>query len=384
MALLLVLLFVTGLVSACYVLYTPTLKIADNRKAKPELSKLDRWLSNLYGKGKFSGTVLIGQGEDILFNKSFGFEDLEETKPLSTLSVFNLASVSKQFTAMAIVILEHEGKLSYQDSLSTYLPELNTYSDVTVENLLHHTSGIPDYMKLARKHGDLSNLFTTDDLITLYEKQQPPAAFDPGSRHQYSNTGYVILAEIVARVAGMPFDEFMRERIFLPSGMKNTQVFNLLSSVEPKNRVFGFKRRHWMFGGGKQLNDLNNFDGVTGDGGIYSTAEDLYRWHRSLTLNTLLPSSVYKKAYQSGVLNSGQETGYGYGWVIRNEHIVDHAGSWVGFSSFIYRNMASDTVIVVLDNSTNTTRITPFGFPVNSISLNLIKYMDSCSIQKPV
>lgn len=384
MALLLVLLFLTGLVSAWYVLYTPTLKISDNSNGGPELPQLDRWLSNLHSKGRFSGTVLIGQGKDIVFNKSYGFEDLEETKPLSALSVFNLASVSKQFTAMAIVILEHEGNLSYQDSLSTYLPELNTYSDVTVENLLHHTSGIPDYMKLVRKHGDLSNVFTTDDLIALYEKQKPPAAFESGSRHQYSNTGYVLLAEIVARVAEMPFDEFMRERIFLPSGMKNTQVFNLLSSEEPENRVFGFKRRHWIFGGAKQLNDLNNFDGVAGDGGVYSTAEDLYRWHRSLTENTLLPSSVYKKAYQPGVLNNGQETGYGYGWVVRNEHIVDHAGSWLGFSSFIYRNMTSDTVIVVLDNSTNTIRITPIGFTVNSISLNLIKYMDSCSIQNPV
>lgn len=370
-------LVIVGSTVACSAVYTPPLDNNDAKAATAEdrFMTLDRWLQKLYKSNRFNGTVLIGDADRIYFVKSYGFEDPEFTRQFTENSAFNLASVSKQFTAMAVLLLEQEGKLTVADPLSEHIPELANYPDVTIEHLLHHTSGIADYMQLAIKNNADRSLFTTDDLIALFAEQEPALQFEPGSKFRYSNSGYVLLAEIVARASGQSFEAFMQEKVFKPSDMPDTRVFNRLSTSEPTNRVFGFKRKRFNRAQ-RKLHDLNNFDGVVGDGGIYSSARDLYQWHKVLLDGKLLPHANYRRAIASGVLSDGSETGYGYGWFLRGDSAVEHAGGWVGFSSFYYRNLESGKVIVVLDNSTNALRVGAKGFRFTSIGLNLIEFVE--------
>ena len=137
-------------------------------------------------------------------------------------------------------------------------------------------------MRLAEKYRSNNGIFTTAEMISLYQKYQPSLHFRPGTKFEYSNAGYVLLAEIIERVSGATFQNFMASHIFMPLHMNDTQVFNLLSESEPSKQVYGFKRKYWIFGGKTEHQDLNYFDGVEGDGSIYSSAHDLNIWHTAL------------------------------------------------------------------------------------------------------
>lgn len=355
----------------------PALMVSPAGSSIERVSILDGWLTDLYKKGKFSGSVLLAKDGRIVFNRSYGFQDLKGLTLLSDNSSYNLASVSKQFTAMAVVILQHRGQLSYGDKLSQYIPELAAYQDVTIEHLLHHTSGIPDYMYLANKYLDMSKIVTTESLLQLFENKQPAQLFKAGSKFKYSNTGYVLLAEIVERLSGESFADFMTKNIFQPAGMTDTRLFNLLSESPLKNRVYGFGRAYNIFGGKKKEMDLNNFDGLFGDGAIYSTPIDLFRWHLALTEGKIVAKDSYLPAYRSGKLSNGSETGYGYGWFIKDRHTVEHAGGWQGFTSYIHINREKNKLVVILDNSNNPLRVNAVGTRYNSIGLNLQKMISS-------
>lgn len=348
-------------------LLEPVTQAAESEK----LHALDKWLESVYEIDKFNGTVLLSKKGNVIFSKSYGNDGAESLNPLTEHSSYNLASVSKQFTAMGIVILKSKSKINYHDKVSAYIPELSYYKDVTIQQLLNHTSGLPDYMQLAGKHGDKNDIFTTSEMLLLYQKYHPGLKFMPGSKFEYSNAGYVLLAEIIERVSGASFQNFMVSNIFKPLNMKDTRVFNLLSKDEPDNRVYGYKHKFGLFGGKRLSQDLNHFDGVAGDGGIYSSAHDLNLWHNALKNGTLLASDLYNAAYVPAQLNDGSKTKYGFGWFINRDNSVEHAGGWQGFSSYIYRNMEKDELIVILDNSSNTLRVTSIGFRFNSIGLNL-------------
>lgn len=360
-----------------YALSIPPITIPENTTKTDTLEALDVWLEELNANEKFNGSVLLTKGEEIIFNKSYGYEDIKETRLMSEKSAFNLASVSKQFTAMGIVLLKYRNKIGYEDSLIKHIPELMHYEGITIQQLLHHTSGIPDYISLANKYWREPDVLKASDMISLLQTRKPPLRFSSGSKFEYSNTGYVLLAEVIERVSGQSFSQFMSDNIFQPLGMNNTQVFNLLSEDEPENRVFGFKRKYWIFGGDKQLQDLNYFDGVAGDGGIYSSSYDLYLWHNSLINGSLVTNSDYEVAFKSGVLNDGSYTGYGFGWFIKQRNKVEHAGGWQGFTSYVYRDLESNNLIVILDNSSNALRVNSFGYRINSIGLNLQYFLES-------
>ena len=369
------LIILTGLLAASAAfmsfLYIPPLNVSENNTKIDKFKQLDNWLTKLNKKGRFSGTVLLARGDEVLFSHSYGFQDIDETISLTENSSFNLASVSKQFTSMAIVLLNYREKLSFEDRITRYIPELDLFNDVTIEHLLHHTSGIPDYISLASKKWDDSRVLKTSDVIKLLKNNQSSLKFTPGEKFEYSNTGYVLLAEIVKRASGESFADFMKHNVFLPSEMNHTEVFNLLSEEEPQNRVYGYRKRHWLLGGEKELKDLNYFDGVTGDGAVYSSGMDLYKWNRAISEGKIVPTSEYDRALKSGRLNNGKETGYGYGWFTREKGIVEHAGGWQGFASYIYKDIPKKHLIVVLDNSSNVLRVTSHGFLFNSICLNL-------------
>jgi CubicO group peptidase (beta-lactamase class C family) len=319
-----------------------------NRPPPQDTDALAAWFDALSGRSAFNGTVLLAQRGAILLEKHRGYTDIDGAVPLSSHSSFSLASVSKPFTAMGIVLLAWRRKLGLDDTLARHVPEVPGGGDITIRHLLHHTSGLPDYLELT-DHWDPQRLLIMRDLIDwLVDRGRQRPHFAPGERYEYNNTGYALLGEIIARASGTPYATFMARQIFEPLGMNDSAAFNLTSSSCPlRTRVFGMELDQ---GGRKVRYDLNCLDGLFGDGGIYASADDLVRWDAALRDGTLIPIDVYAEAYISGRLNNGDKTGYGFGWQIESSDVVFHWGEWQGFNTYVRRNLRSHTLLVVLSN----------------------------------
>lgn len=334
----------------------PSLAVGPSRRLEEHVDALTGWLGALHSSDAFNGTVLIARNGEILFERHCGFAGLDTRIPLTGSSSFSLASLSKPFTALGILLLVQKGRLTLRDKLAQHIPEFAGYSEATIRHLLHHTSGLPDYVELADDYWNEKSLLTMPDLIALFVKHRPRSYFAPGERFEYSNTGYAFLGEILSRVSGTSYPQFMAEEIFKPLGMNDSAAFNLSSKECPlRSRVFGFR----MNFGRKASCDLNFLDGMFGDGGIYASAEDLVRWDRALRDGTLIPCDVYRAAYVSGTLNNGMTTGYGYGWEIEPSNVVEHRGQWEGFTAYMRRDLTQHTLLVVLSNVGPAGRVDP-------------------------
>jgi CubicO group peptidase (beta-lactamase class C family) len=326
------------------------LRVARTLPIESKMKALADWLDALHKRDVFNGAVLIALHGKVQFDKHYGFADAEGTVPLTYRSSFSLASVSKPFTGMGIMLLAQRGTLAIDDKLAQHIPELAGYGTVTIRQLLHHTSGVPDYVQLADEHWDTTRVLTTANLIALFQNLRPCPDFAPGERFEYSNTGYVLLGEIITRASGQSFSEFMTAKIFKPLGMNDSAAFNLVSKECPlASRAFGLRKRFVCFGKKRDC-DMNYLDGVFGDGGIYASAADLVRWDAALRDGTLIPCNVYEEAYVSGELNKGDSTGYGFGWEIDTPNVVGHWGEWEGFTSYLRRDLKRETLLVVLSN----------------------------------
>lgn len=314
------------------------------------------------GYGGFNGNVLVFADDKILLNEAYGIANIHNLDSLHINSVFRLGSVSKQFTAMAIAILEEDGLLTYNQDMQDIIPEL-PYWDVTIENLLQHTSGLPDYLELMMDNwktelnaDDPSRYISgNQDIIEMMVEKHPKIHFEPGEKWEYSNTGYVLLATIVERVSKKSFNEFLQDRIFEPAGMKNTSVYQYVKEEDSKMplRVFGFKKEDGIL----VANDTHFLNFAKGDGGIYSTLEDLLRWDRILYTNELVSTTTLEKVFTSGVLNNGESFDYGFGWFIESvgskNKSVYHGGGWVGFGTYIYRDTSSKSCFIILTNNSS-------------------------------
>ena len=322
-----------------------------------QLRQAAEWLHGLYQRGTFNGTVLISEEGKVVFEQHYGFADVAGAIPLTARSSFSLASVSKQFTGMAMMLLAHRQRLSLDDALARYVPELAGYRGITLRHLLHHTSGLPDYMTLAETHRDGGTPVTAQDVVQLLQHYGPPVAFRPGDDFEYSNTGYALLEVVLTRVSGQSYPDFMKVEIFDRLGMADSSAFNLSSrECSLQQRVFGCRTTLAGFGN-RELFDLNFLDGVYGDGGIYSSARDLVRWDQALRDGSLIPLSVYQEAYVSGRLNNGDATGYGFGWDLVSADVVEHWGEWQAFSALVRRDLARRTLLVVLSNLAPSSRV---------------------------
>ncbi|HTB26209.1 MAG TPA: serine hydrolase domain-containing protein [Puia sp.] len=309
--------------------------------------RISELMTALYKRGDFNGTILMAEEGKIYYDTALGFSNLITKEPLSDSSSFYLASVSKQFTAMAIMILKEQNKLSYDDTLTKYFPEFPAYANkITIRHLLTHTSGLTDYLSMDKFYKpDLANEDVLKALI-----MQKKLNFYPGDKFSYSNSGYVMLAMIVERVSGKPFNVFMKEFIFEPLGMKNTLVFDK-SKPFIRNRAVGFNKN----------GDLDDYEILTaGDGGIYSTTHDLFLWDQSLYHNKLVDSSTISEAFHETKLNNGSLSNYGFGWAIvknANNKIVHHGGAMNGYRTAIYRDMENQYCIIILTNKGDATNV---------------------------
>jgi CubicO group peptidase (beta-lactamase class C family) len=299
--------------------------------------------------GAPGASILIARGDRILFAKAFGLSNLEAKTPVSRDTKFRLASMTKQFTASAIRILEAEGRLALEDRAVKYLPELPAHArEVTLEHLLTHSSGLPDYEDLIPK--ERTTQVSDRDALALMASGKA-LLFPPGSRFQYSNTGYALLALVVEKVSGQSFPDFLAANVFRPLGMTALVPADPNPPGAVPHRAFGYSRA----GEGFTRTDQSQTSAVMGDGGVYASAEDLFLWSQALTGNKKLaidPTKAFAPRI-SGAQEGISRGRYGYGWFV-GEHgghgVVWHTGSTMGFRNAILHRPDAALTVIVLTN----------------------------------
>ncbi len=337
-------------------------------KTNPKTEQLDTLYTELYKANAFNGNVLVAEHGEIIFTKSYGLANEATQTHLNTESIFELASVSKQFTAMGILLLQKEGLLSYDDPAVKYIPELKAYPNITIKHLLTHTGGLPDYMALANEHWNKSSIATNDDMLKLFETLTPQSDFNPNTKWEYSNTGYLILGSIIERISKLSFENYLSKKIFIPLGMKNTSVYRRRYQPEKMNNY----AEGYLYSDSlnrKMLPDelgkdsyMVYLDGIVGDGMINSNVIDLLKWDQALYSNTLINTADKSLIFSSYTTRENKETDYGFGWMIDSTDtygkIVSHSGGWAGYTTYIERDIDNNkTIIILQNNSTGKTEI---------------------------
>jgi CubicO group peptidase (beta-lactamase class C family) len=317
--------------------------------------------------------VLVKRGGEILIENGYGVRDLRSKEKIDARTNFRLASCSKQFTAMAIMQLAHDGKLRYDETLTDIFPEFPAYGKtIAVKNLLNHTSGLPDYEDLMdaveRQKGTIwsaQSQIQDAEVLQLLEKEQH-GKFTPGSKWEYSNSGYVVLGLIVGRRSGKSFGDFLGERIFSPLKMSSTLVFEN-GKNQVANRAFGHSKKD----GTLVQTDQSATSATQGDGGISSNLEDLSKWDDALRDRTLLsekefapaitpvalpPGAGQKLAEDAPESMRGRAIAYGFGWFLDLQNprpLMWHYGDTVGFKTAILRYPHDGVTVIVLCNRTD-------------------------------
>jgi len=326
---------------------------------------IDSVMTAAHNEGKLNGNVLIAEKGQIVYNRSFGFANETTKEKLNENSVFGLASVSKQFTAMAVVILKEQGKLNYDDKITKYLPELTTYDNITIRNMLNHTSGLPDIVQItnspeAKEYMSVrlvGKIATNKDVVAFLNLYKPKLEFTPGAKSEYCNTGYILLGSIIERVSGSTYAEFLDKFIFKPLEMNNTFVLSPVTVVDKiKNYAYGYIYSEVLkkyLSVDSLLND--NLQVMTdGSSGIYSTVIDLLKWDRALYTDKLVSFSSIKEIFEPARLSDNTKTSYGFGWFIREDpnygKSVFHTGGDRGYITCIDRNIDHDKTVIILEN----------------------------------
>jgi CubicO group peptidase (beta-lactamase class C family) len=320
---------------------------AQTKVSNQELNtRVDEYLNALVKQDRFSGAVLLARDGKVLLSKGYGMANFEDETPNTPQTKFRLGSITKQFTAMATLILQERGKLSVQDSVCKYVENCpQSWQPITIHNLLTHTSGIPnltsfpDFRKI--------KMFPSSPLEGIAIFKDKPLEFAPGEKFNYSNSGYMLLGYIVEQAAGQAYADFLRENIFQPLGMKNTDYD--VNSAIVKHRASGYTR---------SANGIANADYINmtlpfAAGGLYSTVEDLYLWDRAFYTEKL----VSKKSLEA--MNTPFKNGYGYGVGIGEQYglkVIEHGGGIEGFSTDLARFPVENATVIVLSNidSANT------------------------------
>ncbi len=340
---------------AFYCAFTPSLLKAQPDSTVLEHLRLDSAVASAYAAG-FNGAILVSRGEQILLDAVVGQADLEAGRALTTADRFDLASVSKQFTAAAILQLIEAGKFTLVTPVAELLPGF-PYPDITVEHLLRHQSGLPDYADDETfPFADSVEMVTNDVVLATLTTQRPPLDTVPGVVYAYCNTSYVLLASIVEAVTGEGFPDYLRNHLFTPAGMNATAIYrrrfrdSVLTPVAEGYTLDGETGERIDVDTYEETQDYYHFfDGVPGDGSINSTARDLHRWWRSLSTGVVLPREYFESMKTSDEVYPG----YGLGLALmdfRGEALVAHAGGWAGFNNFVFYDPSTDSYFVILSN----------------------------------
>lgn len=332
--------------------------------------QLDSIFTKLHKKKGFNGTVLVSKFNQVVYKGAFGYADFRSKDSLNSQTAFQLASVSKQFTAMAIMMLKEQGLVGYDDSVQQYIPNF-PYQGITIRQLLTHRSGLSNYTYFSDElWPDRKISMTNDDVLKLMEAHQPQVYYQPNIRFDYSNTGYCLLASVVEKASGIPFASFLQKRIFEPLEMNNTFTFS--DSLPAQNIVAT------GYTSGRRKRTPDYLDSVLGDKGMYSTVEDLHKWDQALYTQKLVKQKTLEEAFTGSGRKKKNSEDYGFGWRIRQiesgDTVLYHAGLWHGYNTYLLRNPKDHSALIVLSNLPNGSlkhlinEVQDFLYPVQAIS----------------
>lgn len=309
--------------------------------AQTDADRINELVTAYARQYKFNGTVLVINKGQVVFSKGFGFKNVKDSTWNDVNTVYQLGSVTKQFTAAVILQLQEQKKLTVQDKLGKYFPELPGADTITIEHLLTHTSGIFNYTNDGKFMAtEAIKPATPEKIIALFKNR--PLDFRPGTQWSYSNSGYMLLGYIIEKVTGQPYEQAVRERIFKPLGMTHSGFdFTHLVNVNKATGYTVYKEKMKVQAG------IVDSSVSYAAGAIYSTVNDLWEWHKGLLKNTVLKAASLEKAYTPYMHQ------YGYGWTIDTvfgKKIVQHGGGIFGFNTNFARIPADDVCVVLLSN----------------------------------
>jgi len=324
-------------------------------KSKTNINRnLDSLFQYCHNNNLFNGSVLVYQNEEIYYSKSFGKLSLDSGLDITKDTPFLLASLSKQMTAMGIMKLQEEGKLQFEDLVKKFIPDF-PYSEITIRHFLNHTSGLPEYMDLInpkvedfiRMHEMEGFVLTNNDIVQKINKNKPTLNFQAGSNFDYSNTGYIYLASIIEIVSEKSFEHYMNQEFFIPLKMKNSWVIGG-EKADKSHKAIGYRN--------EEKNEVPEFLGLVGDGGIYSSTRDLQTWFSALDNGRIISKNKLKEAYRVPRIE-GKNPPYGFGWFVKKlpngRKALTHSGQFFGFTNSIFRDLDDKTTAIILSNNSH-------------------------------
>ena len=312
-------------------------------------SKLDSLLKRIHKRHDFHGAVLVAKNKKIVYQNQIGTADFKKKTLLNKESVFQLASVSKQFTAAAIMLLQQRNQLKLTDTVNTYFPNF-PYKAVTIKTLLNHTGGLPKYFWIAEHKWQQKKAPSNNEMMELLTTSNVQRFFKPGRNFDYSNTGYFVLASIVEKISGISFGSFLKQNIFEPLQMKNSYVYSFENDSIRDNQLDGYRlHRGWRH---VKIRSTVN-DAIVGDKNVYTTAEDLFKWTQGLNSGNLLTKKSLALMFTKGETIYGRKVPYGFGFRIdtKEKNSIYHYGKWNGFSTGLTTYLEDDLVVIILEHT---------------------------------
>lgn len=315
---------------------------------------LDTLFNELHTKGEFNGIALIGNTDTILFSHSYGYADIEMKTQIDLNTQFYIASISKQFTATAILLLIENEKIKLQQPVKDILTDF-PYDNVTIHHLLSQTSGIGGYIDYFAENWDKQKQANTNDVLAYLSTVKPELYFEPGTAFGYSNTNYVILAKIIEVVSNQSYPSFLERHIFTPLGLAHTYAsYKPYFTAQDKNVAYGYVFENELPVKAEEstiayIDRVNYLSGIQGDGSLVTSINDLFLWHKAIHANNILSELSTQLLFAQNNLNDGSKSSYGYGWYTDGE-IVEHTGSWPGYQTRIIRNLTTGMVGITFKN----------------------------------
>ena len=294
--------------------------------------------------------LAVLQDGEVVYKRGYGMANLAYDIPITSATVFDIASVSKQFCAFAVAMLAEQGKLSLDDDVRRYIPEAPDFGKtITIRHLVHHTSGLRDWPgTLAMAGWQMEDVISFDQILTMV-RHQKTLNFDPGAEYSYSNTGYNLLAEVVARVTGQSFRAWTEAHLFKPLGMVHTH-FHDDHEMVVKNRAYAYSPTRNGF------ERVGNGLTALGSSSLFTSIDDLVKWVQNFRAPRVGGQVVVDQVHQQGVLNNGDQIAYAFGHSIgtyQGLKTVAHSGSWAGFRTYLVRFPEQDVAVIVLSNASN-------------------------------
>jgi CubicO group peptidase (beta-lactamase class C family) len=317
------------------------------KQDKSRIANYDKFLSEQFHADGPGCAALVASGGKILYKKAFGMANLELNVPMQPDMIFRIGSITKQFTAVTILQLEEKGKLSLQDEITKFIPDYPTHGNkITVEHLLTHTSGIRSYTEMKEWNDTVQRKDMSPEALISFFKDQP-MDFVPGTRFKYNNSGYILLGYIIEKASGIPYDQYIRDNLFVPLGMHHTQFDTTAEII--KNRIPGYSKGTHGYENAGYLSMTQPYSA----GSLVSTVEDLYTWNQGIRSGKIIKKENLEKAFIPYKLSDGTSTGYGYGWgigEIQGSPSISHGGGINGFLTHAIYLPEEDVFVAVFSN----------------------------------